>query len=313
MTASGRPLIHALSVAVLAGLLATSAGAQVARVFLSGTGDDLNDCSNASTPCRSLQAAINQSPVNGEVIVLTSGGFGTASITKSVTINAAEGVVAFNARTIVINIAASDVVVIRGISMNGSIFGDSYGIDFQTGGTLVLEKSVVAGFSVTGLIQRAPGSNVIVDDCEFRNGNSGITTTSTTTAESHLTVRNSRLRNHAWAGVDVSSTTFAVVEDCVITGNRFGVFATGTTFGDPKVTVDHCVIAHNARTVDADGIRAQDLSSLPYTVTVRVTNTDIYDNNIGLFTLNAEIDSYGTNQLWNNATNGAFTATIAQQ
>ena len=80
-----RRLPIALAVALL---FAAEAPAQIARVFLSGTGDDLNDCSNAGTPCRSLQGAVNQCPVNGEIIVMTSGGFGTATISQSLTINA---------------------------------------------------------------------------------------------------------------------------------------------------------------------------------------------------------------------------------
>src|SRR5437016_12114736 len=116
--------------AITVGFAAVPAPAQVARVFLSGTGDDLNDCSNAGTPCRSLQGAVNQCPVNGEIIVMTSGGFGTATISQSLTINAPTGVVAFNARTITVNIGFGDLVTIRGLSMNGAVYGDTYGIDF---------------------------------------------------------------------------------------------------------------------------------------------------------------------------------------
>jgi len=35
-------------------LVGASASAQVARVFLAGTGNDTSDCSNQATPCRSL-------------------------------------------------------------------------------------------------------------------------------------------------------------------------------------------------------------------------------------------------------------------
>lgn len=96
-----------------------------ARVFLSGTGNDANDCLFASTPCRSLQEAVDKVPVNGVVIVLTSGGFGTATIPKSLTVEAPAGIVAFNSRTITVNIGATDRVLIRGLSMNGTVFGDA--------------------------------------------------------------------------------------------------------------------------------------------------------------------------------------------
>src|SRR5207244_2690526 len=147
-------------------LLATQAPAQVARVFLSGTGDDLNDCTNAATPCRSLQGAVNQCPVKGEIIITTSGGFGTATISKSLTVNAPSGVVAFNARTITVSLGYGDLVVIRGLSMNGAVFADSYGIDFQgSGGVLVVENSIIAGFGVG--INSA--FSLTVHNCELRN------------------------------------------------------------------------------------------------------------------------------------------------
>src|SRR5438309_3913680 len=94
--------------AITVGFAAVPAPAQVARIFLSGTGNDANDCSNAATPCRSLQGAINQSPVSGEIMVMTSGGYGTATINKSLGINAPDGVVAVNARTITVSIAPGD-------------------------------------------------------------------------------------------------------------------------------------------------------------------------------------------------------------
>ena len=109
-------------------LVAKSASAQVARVFLTGTGNDTNDCTNQATPCRSLQGAVTQCPVNGEVIILDNGGYGSANITKSLTVNASAGVVAFIARTITVNIASTDKVVLRGLSMNGVVFADTNGI-----------------------------------------------------------------------------------------------------------------------------------------------------------------------------------------
>src|SRR5437773_11779464 len=127
-------------------LVATSASAQVARVFLAGTGNDAGDCTNQATPCRSLQGAVNACPVNGEIIVLDNGGYGSANITKSLTVNASAGIVAFIARTVTVNIGATDKVVLRGLSMNGKVFGDGNGIAFTTGGgpgaTLVGENSV---------------------------------------------------------------------------------------------------------------------------------------------------------------------------
>src|SRR5437870_11481900 len=113
-------------------LVATSASAQVARVFLAGTGNDAGDCTNQATPCRSLEGAVNQCPVNGEIIVLDNGGYGGASISKSLTVNASAGVVAFIARTITVTIGSTDKVVLRGLYMIGVVFDDGVGIEFNS-------------------------------------------------------------------------------------------------------------------------------------------------------------------------------------
>src|SRR5438034_11402641 len=151
-------------VAVLCLFVASSASAQVARVFLAGTGNDAGDCTNQATPCRSLQGAVTQCPINGEVIILDNGGYGAANITKSLTVNASAGVVAFIARTITVNIGATDKVVLRGLSMNGVVFGDADGIAFTGGGTLVVENSIVVGFTTAGIDQVAAGSNLILNN-----------------------------------------------------------------------------------------------------------------------------------------------------
>src|SRR5436853_7585338 len=145
-----RVSLHLVVGIVFCLLVAMSASAQVARVFLAGTGNDAGDCTNQATPCRSLQGAVTQCPVDGEIIILDNGGYGGATIAKSLTVNASAGVVAFIARTITVNIASTDKVVLRGLSMNGVVFGDADGIAFTGGGTLVVENSVIAGFGLGG-------------------------------------------------------------------------------------------------------------------------------------------------------------------
>src|SRR5437870_3374518 len=78
--------------------------AQPARVFLSGTGTAAADCSNAAAPCRRLQYATEQAAAGAEVVVVSSGGYAGAFITKSITVNAPTGVVAFVGRTISVQI-----------------------------------------------------------------------------------------------------------------------------------------------------------------------------------------------------------------
>ena len=291
---------------IIALLFAAEAPAQVARVFLSGTGNDANDCTNAATPCRSLQGAVNQRPVNGEIMIMTSGGYGTVTISKSLSINAPAGVVAFNARTITVAIAAGDKVVIRGLSMNGTVFADPNGIDFSnSAGTLVVENSIIAGFN-TGINQGSLAGNLlVVQNCELRN-NSGYGVVAF--GNVYLNVENSRFEKNT-VGMSVEGGANAVIRNSVVTGyarSGFGFEVAAVNGKTSNLVIDKC-LASNLDT----GVRTvQDLQS---TASAQVTNSSITMNSNGLSTsAGGTIVSYLTNQLWNNTVDGSFSSTTTQ-
>src|SRR3978361_941535 len=66
-------------------LLATPANAQATRTWVSGVGDDANPCSRTA-PCKTFAGAISKTAVNGAINCLDPGGFGTVTITKSITL-----------------------------------------------------------------------------------------------------------------------------------------------------------------------------------------------------------------------------------
>src|ERR1700737_1780543 len=221
-------------------LVATSASAQVARVFLAGTGNDAGDCTNQATPCRSLQGAVTACPVNGEIIILDNGGYGSATITKSLTVNASAGVVAFIARTITVTIGSTDKVVLRGLSMNGVVFGDTYGIAFNGGGTLVVENSVIAGFTTAsggaGINQAAVGSNLIVNNCEIRNNDTGVLNETISNTNSNTVIENSRFESNSLYAVQAGLGTANVsIRNSVLANNNGGVIAYSQAQAQPAL------------------------------------------------------------------------------
>src|SRR5881392_2540520 len=64
--------------------------AQATRTWVSGVGDDVNPCSRTA-PCKTFAGAISKTAKDGEISVLDPGGFGTVTITKSITINGTHG------------------------------------------------------------------------------------------------------------------------------------------------------------------------------------------------------------------------------
>ena len=64
----------------------TVAQAQASRTWVSGVGDDVNPCSRTA-PCKTFAGAISKTAANGEINCLDPGGYGTVTITKSMTID----------------------------------------------------------------------------------------------------------------------------------------------------------------------------------------------------------------------------------
>src|SRR6201991_3337060 len=65
---------------------ASLAHAQATRTWVSGVGDDANPCSRTA-PCKTFAGAISKTAAGGEINCLDPGGFGTVTITKSMTID----------------------------------------------------------------------------------------------------------------------------------------------------------------------------------------------------------------------------------
>ena len=303
-----RVSLHLASAIVLCLLVASSASAQVARVFLAGTGNDAGDCTNQATPCRSLQGAVTACPANGEIIILDNGGYGSANITKSLTVNASAGVVAFIARTITVNIGVTDKVVLRGLSMNGVVFGDYDGIAFTGGGTLVVENSVVAGFNTAGINQSAVGSNLIVNDCEFRNNQTGVLNGSSNDTNSNTVIENSRFESNSSYGVVASGTANVSIRNSVLANNdSIGVYAYSNAQTQPVlIVVDTCTIAHNYTGMNAYA------GAAGASATIRVTNSTIFHNVNGMqaLTSGSAVASYGNNRVLANTNYSTFTGTV---
>src|SRR6478752_10655610 len=83
------------SIAMVAALFAATvpANAQATRTWVSGVGDDANPCSRTA-PCKTFAGAISKTAVGGEINALDPGGYGTVTITKSITIDGGGGQVA---------------------------------------------------------------------------------------------------------------------------------------------------------------------------------------------------------------------------
>jgi len=292
--------------AVSLGALA-SAEAQVAQAFLSTDGSDSDPCTR-NKPCRTLAAGVARAGAGGEVVVLDSGTYGAATITRAVRVSAPAGVVAL-VRAITVSAGPDDDVVLRGLTIKAAApitfpaTSVTHGIDFNSGAALHVENGVIDGWglgiSMTGSTHCQPAANP-VSNCSlsiagtvFRNNHAGVESSHTF---GRISVDHSQFE-HNENGIHLAAGA-ATVKDSTFSGHS--IVAVGAA-GTGEVNVDESLIAGNDEgvTVFSGG-------------TVRVSGSILTGNGIGLLNLGGTIESWGNNALRANASDSQGTiATVA--
>lgn len=266
----------AAAIVCSAGTPTTATAASIA--FLSHTGSG-SACSLAA-PCASMSSAITAADVGGEVICLDKGIYGGATITSSITISCGDGLWEAPAATVGINTPTpSHVVVIEGLVSDGlTVSGPA--VSFTNQGALHLHRVRIgngSGANSNGLsFQPAGISRLFVTDSTFYNrgtfgivaainirpvlafvdvmiertriedNNFGIIADGTGGGTIRGVVRDSVIARNANNGITVSSTGSSVVlsiDNCVISGNNFGLVASGANAG---MLVGRSVISANS-------------------------------------------------------------------
>jgi hypothetical protein len=269
-----------LAIATFLVAFASIAQAQASRTWVSGVGDDANPCSRTA-PCKTWAGAISKTAACGEIDALDPGGFGAVTITKSITLDGSgtfASILASLVNGIVVNAAATDVITIRGLSINGFCNGIN-GINVLQAKTVNVEDCVIFRFST--------GNGITVNE----------------TNDCALNVRNSVIRDNTNDGINTFSSggTVKVTLDRVsLTGNGNGLHARQST----RAIANNCNFSNNA----TNGVFADATAAF---ATIRVWNSDISLNggngvragNAGGGSSGVEL---GQNQINHNTGNGVL-------
>src|SRR5215471_13432820 len=111
-------------------------------------GYDANPCSRTA-PCKTFAGAISKTAAGGEINCLDSAGYGAVTITKGLSIvcNGVVGsVLVAGTNGIVVQAGPSDVVILRGIEINGIGSGIN-GVRFLSGKALQVDTVNIYGFT----------------------------------------------------------------------------------------------------------------------------------------------------------------------
>lgn len=236
----------ARAVCAIIALVAFGAAYAVQRTFVASYGLTANvafSCSVAK-PCRAFSEAIGVTSAHGEVIVLDSAGYGPVTITKSVAIIAPDGVYAgvtvSSGDGIVINAGASDVVKLRGLTINGQ--GGVNGIVAHSVGLLDVADVRVTGFSNRGLNFAAANGRLSVTGSEFADNTNAGLHAQAASGTATVTIHRSRFDHNALNGAVIATNVTGAIFDSVASNNGstgFMIDAGGNaTIADCRVS-DH--------------------------------------------------------------------------
>ncbi|HEY2034717.1 MAG TPA: hypothetical protein VGH02_13620 [Rhizomicrobium sp.] len=316
-----------LAAFALATLIAVPANAQASRTWISGVGDDANPCSRTA-PCKTFAGAISKTAAGGEIDCLDPGGFGGVTITKSITLDCGGGIggqvgsiLVAGTNGITVNAAATDIVKIRNLTINGiqkvGTPGLS-GIKFIQGAGLIVEHVGIFGFggspSNNGGIDFEPGAGSVptdsaslnVLDTEIQYGlGDGILIAPGGTGSATANLNRVTAMNNAGGGVNVKTNNAqsgagvtVTVRDSMFSSNADGVeigAKLGTAPGRILMT-GSALVGNTSAGGYANGMNA----------TLSMGGTTVSANPTGLLTASSGIiRSFGDNYVFGNTTDGA--------
>ncbi len=294
--------LKTLAIATFIFAFASMAQAQASRTWVSGVGDDVNPCSRTA-PCKTFAGAISKTAACGEISVLDPGGYGAVTITKSITIDGTgqlASILASLVTGITINAAATDVITIRGISINGFCNGIR-GMNILQAKTVNVEDCVIFRFAGEGiLVNETSALNLNVRNTVIRdNVGDGINaTTNSASLRVRGTLDNVRLSGNG-NGLHVRSGASFTARNCVFSNNTTnGVFADAAASTGPAIAfIHHSQVSFNG----AAGVRAGNAGNLG-TSGLEIAQNQI-DGNVGagaVISTNGLINTFSNNSIQGN-------------
>jgi hypothetical protein len=283
-----RVSLRILTLLTFALAFAVVAQAQATRTWVSGVGDDVNPCSRTA-PCKTYAGAISKTFINGEIDALDPGGFGTLTITKSITVDGGTGSgwgssLSSGINGFTINIAAGNVndplrqVILKHLSINGAGASGAIGtrtgtngINYLQAALVIVEDCQIFNFNTTGIrvALSADGrlnvQRTTIDSCQV-----GISQT-ITGGNLNTTIENSVIQNSVGNGLQVDAGTVNISNSLVANNGGAGMVAQGAI--GSVLNADNNEVVNNV----GAGISAGTAQG-----TVRINNNAIHRNGTGL-------------------------------
>ena len=259
---------------------------------MASNGTDSGACLRPA-PCKTITYALTQVLVRGQVNILDSLTHGPFTVTKGVAIVAAPGaqvvVSSPAAGSTAITIQATDVVVLRGLTVMGHLNG-KYGIWYKAAARVRVEGCVVSDFNAAagaGINMSHSGGDLAVTDTIVRDNYYGMILNPSAT--SHVLVDRSRMEKNRFGYGIFAGAVYLTLSNSTLSGSAVGLWTSGS-----RVAVTNCVVENNGT-----GVEVHNGSS------VTIGRSAVTLNGIGIerSSVNGHIYSMGDNMVYGNTTN----------
>jgi hypothetical protein len=280
------------------------AHAQLAtRTFVSGVGDDGNPLCTRTAPCKTFAGAIAKTARDGEITVLDPAGYGTVTITKSITINGTPGqgygsmIATAGITGAIINIVdpadTRRTVRLNWLDINGAGSGGT-GIRIAGGNlvgtSVVVENSVIDGFTGRGISdERTNGGKLVVSDTTIRHNVGSCIHIGPGGTRIDAALTNVKAHNCAGAGVSVDGNGKVVISNSALTGNTTGIDIAQANI---EVLADNVTLSGNTTGMDVAA-----------NATLRLSNSNVAFNGTGL---TGTVQTHSTNRFIGNGAGGTL-------
>jgi len=278
---------------------ASIASAQATRTWVSGVGADDNPCSRTA-PCKTFAGAITKTARRGLINTVDPGGFGTVTITKSITIDGGPfhaGVLAAGTQGIIINITdfvadPNAIVILRNLDIEGGGTGLN-GIRILSAKKVVIENCRIFGFQAgtgRGIDLQTSVANlaVVVNNVTINNNNGqGIFASGAAGGVTQLTVEDSKIVENGSSAIDLLANAKASVQRSTLNHNGSAGVLTEAATTDADVSFTN--MEHNVIGAAGNGGSS-----------IRLYNSHITHNSTSV---SGTVLSHGNNAVVNNTTN----------
>jgi hypothetical protein len=211
-------------------LLAAPANAAF-LTFVSATGNDANPCTVQANPCKTLQRAINQTSLGGEILILSNLPAQSPTVATSLTIDGGNKTMI---GTITIN-SASAIVALRDLGLTGR-GAVANGVNIVNAAAVHVEHCTMERYTADGItIAANAATELSVSDSTIAdNGSDGVSVLSPSTAK--LMIVDSVLANNS-NGLSLQGGFAAVVRSVASGNGGGGLFVVGATLVARDVTL----------------------------------------------------------------------------